>query len=160
MARAQELEAVDQRLSQEERAVAAELSEIVATSHEAHSQIERAKALRSKRSWSSMLELIADTMPPGCWLTELATDPPAPTGVQKQPRELNVADAAKTAQTVTIEAPQKLRIIGYASDPAEPLTFIDNLKASNVFTDVVSKGTQREPAGDGYSFRFELECLW
>lgn len=43
-------------------------------------QLERAKALRSKRAWSAMFATIARSMPEGCWLTSIATDPSSPSG--------------------------------------------------------------------------------
>ena len=160
MARAEELRLEGARLHQERETVETELTQIITASHEAFLQIERAKALREKRSWSAVLALLADTMPKGCWLTELATDPPAPTGAQAR----TPADAPATMTggpaTIVIEAPRTLRIYGYASDAAEPLTFVRSLKNSNAFAQVVLRSTQRELAESEYYFRFELQCEW
>jgi len=160
IARAEELTATNDRLSREMASVETELSDIVVASQEAFLQIERAKALRSKRSWSAILGLLSDAMPAGCWLTELSTDPPFPTGATRQTIPTDPRQAKDPPATVIIEAPRKLRIVGFASDAAEPLEFLDRLKAAGVFANVASQGVRREPLGGAYYFRFELECIW
>ena len=160
MARAEELRLEGARLHKDREAVETELTRIVTASHEAFLQLERAKALREKRSWSAVLTLLADTLPRGCWLTELATDPPAPTGTQAR-RSTDTPIADDNARvTIVMEAPRTLRIHGYATDAAQPLAFVRDLKASNAFAQVVLRSTQREPAANGYYFRFELQCDW
>ncbi len=162
VARAAELDVAYTRLNEERRSVEAELTEVSTTSRETFLQLERARALRSKRSWSGIIALLAATMPEGCWLVELATDPSAPLGQQVRKPAPAPKDAAPdhVIPTVTIEAPRKLRIVGFASNAGEPLAFVSRLKEAAVFTRVDLKRTQREPMADGFYFRFELVCEW
>ena len=59
-----------------------------------------------------------------------------------------------------IEVPRKLKIVGYATTPAEPHAFVTALKDSGVFTNVALERLLREPMLDGFYFRFELDCEW
>ncbi len=131
-------------------------------------QLQRAKALRSKRAWSGMIGLVGSCMPPGCWLTSLATDPETPTAmgrmavsapVKRDPANRSDPKGADSV-TLTIEAPRKMRLAGYATDAAEPHVFVANLKHTEVFSRVALERSQREPVLDGYYFRFELICEW
>jgi len=162
IARAAELDVAYARLKEKRHNVEVELAGVSATSRETFLQLERAKALRSKRSWSGIIALLAATMPKGCWLVELATDPSAPLGQQVRKPASAPKDAPPdhVIPTVTIEAPRKLRIVGFASDPGEPLAFVSRLKQVAVFSRVDLKRTQREPMADGFYFRFELVCEW
>ncbi len=135
-------------------------------------QLERAKALRSKRAWSAMFATIARSMPDGCWLISIATDPSSPPGgVRQRPRATATGKTNRQAgsdESVTkIEAPQRLKISGYASDASEPHKFVTNLKKTNVFRDVVLETSRRErvqnqQAGfaSAWYFRFDLVCEW
>ncbi len=140
-----------------------ERTELRATSVEAQRvlvEIERAKALRSKRAWSGMVALIASNMPDGAWLTSLATDPVNPQSGARTavaaPREKDDEDQP----AVTIDAPRKLRVSGYAPDAADPHNFVASLGKAGVFTEVELTRFEREPVLDGFFFRFELICEW
>lgn len=138
-------------------------------------QLERAKALRSKRAWSAMFATIARSMPEGCWLTSIATDPSSPSGGAR-PRPRGTATGMTNRQagftssdeSVTkIEAPQRLKIVGYASDASEPYQFVTSLKKTNVFRDVVLETSRRERvqnrqagSASAWYFRFDLACEW
>lgn len=138
-------------------------------------QLERAKALRSKRAWSAMFATIARSMPDGCWLTSIATDPSSPPGgAGLRPRVTATGKTNRQAgltgsdESVTkIEGPQRLKIVGYASDASEPYQFVTNLKNTNVFRDVVLETSRRERVQDqqaglasAWYFRFDLACEW
>ena len=124
-------------------------------------QLQRAKSLRSKRAWSAMITTIARSMPDGCWLTSIATDPARPSGSGVQ-RMLPVAPGKATPnKSITaIEAPRRLKIVGFASDSREPYAFVTNIKAANVFSRVTLTSTTRNNAGGASFFRFDLECEW
>ena len=126
------------------------------------SQLERALALRSKRPWSPLLALIGGRMPKGCWLTSIGTDPATPSaGARRSGRpDSKRAKPATPTSTLIIEAPRKLRIAGYATDAAEPHEFVIGLKDTGIFSNVVLENLRREPALDGFYFRFELLCEW
>lgn len=129
-------------------------------------RIERANALRSKRAWSAMLNLLAQTMPAGSWLTTVETDPPVPPAnappVAPPIAEKTVQGAAPAAgpQTITIEAPRRLRISGYAVDATEPLLFVTALKQTGAFQRVLLERSLRERVEQASYFRFELVCEW
>ena len=61
---------------------------------------------------------------------------------------------------VTIEAPRKLRIAGYAPVAAHPYDIVSSLKETDVFASVALERSEREPVLDGSYFRFELVCEW
>lgn len=161
--RANELEARFGELHGERETLRAELAEIGAASREIYLQIERAKALRSKRSWSGMLQLLEMTMPEGCWLIDLATDPASPSG-QPSRRSNPVVSAGAIAEkdnaTIVIEAPRAVRLAGFATEVTDPLAFVSNLKDTGVFVHVDLERLVRELVGKRYYFRFEIVCTW
>jgi Tfp pilus assembly protein PilN len=138
------------------------LAALKAQVDEAGAQLERAAALRTKRSWSALFAMIDTCMPQGCWLVSVATDPAAPLagGGRKTKVQVQGSSAEEKVAVVVIEAPRELRIAGYAVDPSEPLTFVSNLKETAVFTDVTLENLRTEPVLDGHYFRFELSCEW
>jgi len=132
-------------------------------------EVERARALRSKRAWSSMFALIASCMPSDCWLASVATDPETPAGgaaPQRPAAQAKVAGGER--ETVTIEAPRKLRIVGYALTDTQPLALVTNLKESLVFENVLLERSLRAPdVSPGESaksnaalYQFEIVCEW
>lgn len=160
-ARAAELHAQDEQLQSVLATTRAELRAQMAQANTTLLHLERAKALRSKRAWSAMFALISRCMPAGCWLTSFATDPPGPSlgavgTITMAGRETD----GEARTTVTIEAPRKLRLSGYATDAAEPHEFVANLKSTGAFSHVLLEGSRREPELDGYYSRFELVCEW
>lgn len=124
------------------------------------SQIERADALRSKRAWSAMLSLIAREVPPNVWLTSVATDPTQPPKHTTKPRATAMPAAEQDAASITIDAPGKIDIKGFAPRAEDPITLVSNLKASGAFHTVVLKRSFLEPVDDGSYFRFDIVCEW
>lgn len=135
----------------------AQLDDIRSRADEAFLQTQRARALRSKRAWSAMFGLIADAMPPGCWLISVATDPPIPPGTATRGR--GAVDESSPG-TVTIEAPRKMRLIGYALEDDDPFSFVTNLKMTGIFADVSLERSAVEALDGGFYFRFELLVEW
>lgn len=161
-AQAADLRGESRRLTAELSGLREEVKSLSIESEEVFLQIERAKALRSKRAWSAMLNLIAQAMPANSWLTSVETDPPvpppnAPTVAEKLPKD---ATSPTGPQTITIEAPRRLRITGYAVDSAEPLSFVTELNRSGIFQRVSLEKSLREPVEHDSFFRFELVCEW
>ena len=155
------------RLHQELTRIQAELKAVTAAADDVFLQIERANVLRSKRAWSAMLALIASAMPDQCWLASIATDPSAPSAASVHRRAVAGGAGARVdsrtrepQQTITIDAPRKLRLAGYAADPGDPLAFVTKLKDTRVFSRVALERSLLEPTGDGSHFRFELVCQW
>lgn len=133
--------------------------------------LERANALRAKRAWSGLVGLIVEKMPLGCRLKSVATDPPKSEGEQILPAQTAKAPAttgkepAGTAtndanKTVTVDAPRKLKLIGFADDPALPLAFVAQLKDAGIFKDVAMARAQWQPSGSSSGLHFELVCEW
>ncbi|MBI4717853.1 MAG: hypothetical protein HY763_08630 [Planctomycetes bacterium] len=157
------------QLAEELAGVRTELRTVTTEAELALSQLQRADALRAKRAWSDLLLLVGACLPETSWLTSVGTDPARPAGVQNRPATVapptpaagTAAAQAKTdKQAVTIEAPRKLRLLGYAAQPGEPHAFVTQLKAAEVFTNVTLVGTQREPVRDGSYYRFDVVCEW
>ena len=138
----------------------AELKEVAAEGDALFSQITRAKALQSKRAWSSMFTLIASCMPADGWLVSVATDPATPASSQARSRKDEKATEPPTQRAITIDAPRKLRIVGYAADAAQPHEIVTRLKESGIFARVSLEQAQREPMLDGSYYRFNMVCEW
>lgn len=148
----------------------AQLRTLTAQANQTLVQLQRAEALRSKRAWSALLGLVARRIPPGCWLTSIATDPAVPgegpgfrsvrRAAGKSLRHANRKGDEEPDSPVTIDAPRKIRMTGYAADAAEPHQFVTNLKKAAVFAEVTLETASREPMLDGSYYRFELVCEW
>ena len=124
-------------------------------------QLQRAQALRSKRAWSAMFATIAQNMPDGCWLISIATDPSSPSGGGGRRSRATTTVKKKSEESITkIEAPQRLKIVGYASNASEPHQFVTRLKLAGVFRDVSLETSRREQVQNAWYFRFDLVCEW
>ncbi len=160
-AEASELGLSNQRLQAQLVGLRRDVRSISAKAEQIQLQIERAETLRSKRSWSALISLIGQCMPDGSWSTSIATDPPtAPQGKSRSSSRPGHKGDSGASTTVVIEAPRRLRISGYASDAAEPLAFVTNLKSAGVFRDVSLESSRRGPVLDGSYFRFSVVCDW
>lgn len=133
--------------------------------------LERANALRAKRAWSGLIGLIVEKMPPGCRLKSVATDPPKSEGEQIIPAQMAKIratagkESAGTAtidanKTITVDAPRKLKLSGFADDPGLPLAFVAQLKGAGIFKDVTLARAQWQPSGNSPGLHFELVCEW
>jgi len=159
-ANAGELRVQSGRIQSDQQAVRKELESVRAEANQVLLQIERAKALRAKRAWSGMFALIGSSMPDDCWLTSVATDPDRPRVVASNAPSAKAKSENESRGPVTIDAPRKLRIAGYAHDAAEPHAFVANLKETGVFLAVTLESSKVEPVLDGSYTRFELVCEW
>lgn len=145
-----------------------ERQELEATKQEAKRvqiQLERARALQTKRSWSGIYGLLARTLPEDSWLTSVATDPPQPLPGERKIKWQDQDDQAKSTEKagppiVTIEAPRKLIIKGYAPEAGDPHRFVTALKDEKVFPRITLVKTSMERAHTGTFFAFELVCEW
>lgn len=160
-AEASELGLRNRRLQAQLAGLRRDVRSISAKAERVQLQIDRAEALRSKRSWSALISLIGQCMPDGSWSTSIATDPPtAPHGGSRSSARPGHKGDSGGPTTVVIEAPRRLRISGYATDAVEPLAFVTNLKSAGVFRDVSLESSRREPVLDGSYFRFSVVCDW
>lgn len=136
------------------RTIAAELMS-------ARNHLENATALRTKRAWSGMIALIARSMPENCWLTSIATHPDKPVSIRRvSKRTASKKERGTEAEIVVIDAPRRLKIVGYAERASEPNEFVDRLNHTGVFRLVELERSQREPILDGSYYRFQLNCEW
>lgn len=132
-----------------------------AEAEELLAQIQRADALRSKRSWSDLLALIGAAVPQRGWLTLLTTEPAQPAGeVVKTVATPTTAAAGAARPALVIEAPRELRISGYAGSPAEPSAMVSGLRSTRVFARVELLQCRQEPVHDGSYYRFDIVCKW
>jgi Tfp pilus assembly protein PilN len=167
-ARIEELKSINDQLQTDLHGARTELKRVSSEAADLLLRIERARALREKRSWSAMMALIASTLPRDCWLTSVATDPPSAAAGATPARKAAPTPAAPAPggpappkpAAVTVEAPRKLRLVGNASNSTEPLVFVAALKEARVFQEVVleqatAEGDQKTPL-----FRFEVRCEW
>jgi Tfp pilus assembly protein PilN len=127
-------------------------------------QLQRADAVRNKRPWSGILGLLNGTLPVGCWLTSVGTDPAAgPSTVQAAAAPTPSAGGRMPEEKkgiAVMDAPRKLKLSGYAADASLPHAFVKNLKGSSLFAHVNLQKTAREAVGDGQYYRFDVECEW
>ena len=159
--KASDLRAQDRQFQTELNTARANLKTITAEASQMLVQIERAKALRAKRAWSGMFALLRDCMPDDCWLISIATDPAKPSARAARPAKSTKPDTEEASRrAVTIDAPRRLRVIGYAPDAAQPHAFVTNLKQTQAFAAVKLESSQRELVLDGSYFRFDLVVEW
>ncbi len=126
-------------------------------------QMGRANALRSKRPWSRLLALIADTLPQELWLVSLATDPSTSTVGYRDLTPIaspGVAGTDSAPQVVTMEAPRALVLQGYALHHKNLYEYMSRLKRSERFNDVSLTNASEEPVLGSTAVRFEVECTW
>ncbi len=135
-----------------------ELAKTASQAHVVLRQIEHADALRAKRPWSSLLQLVAESMPEGCWLISLGTDPAVPGNRVLSRKAVSKEDVKNEA--IVIQSPRKLRLVGYATNDDESFIFVERLKKSNAFQSVNLLKSKREPHRDGFYYRFEIACEW
>lgn len=167
-AKAATLQAEVDRLDEEATAIRTKLRAATASAQKTQSELERSKALRGKRSWSGMLALIASSMPQDSWLQSISTDPETPpAGLARVSGPVAVSATTPTVpavpESVTIEAPRRLRLVGFSTSDAEPLNFVENLTESGVFSRVALQKATRAPnseLGDLASYQFEIVCEW
>lgn len=158
---ADELRAIDADLQVKVTRARTNLQTITAELMSAQNNLEHATALRTKRAWSGMIALIARSMPEDCWLTSIATDPERPpAGKRKTKKTASKKSIGKKPEVVVIDAPRRLKIIGYAQEASQPNEFVDRLNHSGVFRLVELGQSQREPVLDGSYYRFQLYCEW
>lgn len=139
----------------------AELRAVADKANRVHLQSERAKALRAKRAWSGMIGLVGRCLPEPCWLTSIATDPAQPTGGATRSSSRKGRKQPDEPQgPITIDAPRKLLLQGYAPEVAQPHALVSALKETRVFSDVRLIRAEGEPIRDGSYYRFELVCEW
>jgi Tfp pilus assembly protein PilN len=162
VAKAGELREEHQSLSQQVSQAQKEVGSTAAEAATLLGRIERARALKTKRSWSAMFTMIGACLPEEAWLTSIATDPSAPSGAGR-PRRLPGSGPDKESdemQTVRIDAPEKLKIVGHAADHAQLYAFMANLKATGVFASVDLVRSGEELVADRNAVAFELTCRW
>ncbi|MCH7701824.1 MAG: PilN domain-containing protein [Planctomycetes bacterium] len=128
-------------------------------------QIVQANALRTKRSWAGMLNMIGQAMPQRVWLSSLSTKPPSPgaprAGGEQRHRNtpLNSNDPPENRQ-VMLKGPRDLEILGYAVDHADLYAFMTALKEWGSFLEVELTSSGSEPTLRGQAVRFTLDCRW
>ncbi len=160
------------RLDQETTGVRSQLRLATSRAQELLSELERSKALRGKRAWSSMFALIAACLPADCWLQSVATDPETPSAAVARSAAVHAAPVTGAVrvedplrrETVTIEAPQKMRLVGFSTSDSQPLVFVGNLTESRAFAHVALQRATRAPdgkdAGEKPLYQFEIVCEW
>lgn len=130
--------------------------------------LDRARALRSKRAWSSLLALIGDALPQECWLASIATDPISPPVgsrlIEQAPPRATPAPRMESEveehAVVLIEGPRAIRLSGHATDASAPLAFVTRLKETGLFRTVNLEGLRSEQSLDRSTFSFDVLCGW
>ena len=161
-AEASELRSLSEKLNADRAKNRRELNKLTSEASDLLLKLERANALRAKRTWSAIFATIDERMPDTCWLTSGATDPAAPPSARVRRNVVRDRSPAEGEDpgVVVIEAPRKLRIAGHATNASEPHEFVTSLKQSGVFTAVALERFRLEPVLNGSYFRFELVCEW
>lgn len=141
------------------------LSVIDEESKHLRNQTERAKALRAKRAWSNMLSLLGACLPAEAWYTSIATDPEAPVGgrtvIRSTPETTTPGQPAKPApKTITIDAPRRLVLTGYALENEHVYALMGNLGATRVFSGIELVESVRDANREVPAMRFQLRCEW
>ena len=139
----------------------AEVRGLTAAVSETSLQLERAGALRSKRSWSGLMGLLAQVRPDDVWFVGLATDPAAPAATRgvSTPQSPQAGKPVEV-RPVMIDAPRKLRISGYSVSPTGPVALVSNLKKENVFARVILERSLRDADEQSPRFHFDVLVEW
>ena len=144
-----------------------EMLALTLQSSELRGQIERASALRAKRSWSALIAMIGRVAPREVWLTSLATDPTKPGAGALSGRLLGQRAARRenAPSRMVIEAPRRLVLAGYAQNQEALYELMGELKNTGVFVDVALRSSAQEKMMGGRKldfdlYRFELTCEW
>lgn len=151
------------RLESDRAEIQSKLLRATAQAVDLSAELERSRAFRAKRSWSGIVALIAASLPQDCWLQSIATDPEAPAAGAARSAAVPMQTNAPAAQEkVVIEAPRKLRMVGYSTNDAKPLSFVGNLRESKAFTRVALQKAVRAPgaSADETLYQFEVLCEW
>jgi Tfp pilus assembly protein PilN len=137
-------------------------TETTAESARVRSLVERARALRTKRSWSALLGVIGASLPRNTWMESLATDPPAPPPGQATVTAAKSREAGgeSAPRTVTIEAPQRLVVNGVATEHSEIYALMTGLRDTGVFQSVTLLRSAADLQHVPPVVRFELTCDW
>ncbi len=124
-------------------------------------QVSRAEALRTKRSWRRLLIHLSREMPQEMWLLSVSTDPafPGPRAA-RPPRRPPPDGAGAETQVVTLDAPRALVLDGYSLDQSKLYEFMAQLKKRKVFSEVTLTNAIEEPVFASSAVRFRLHCRW
>jgi Tfp pilus assembly protein PilN len=158
-ARVAELAKVQRIRTAQVAAVRVELDRVTASLTDLNERIERANALRTKRSWAGLLSVAVQCMPEEVWLTSVATEAPASTGKQKHSAP-SAAKEEEQSAVVVLEGARQLKLDGFALEHSYVYDFMGRLKASAVFDDVELLKAGKEPILWSQAVRFELLCTW
>ena len=136
-----------------------EVKTLTIQAEEARRRLERAVGLKSKRAWSGFFATLGRCMPTSCWLESMITDPASPAANASRTA---AAEPPKTqdAGSVQIDAPRKLKLVGFAPEAGDPHIFVGNLRNTKLFSKVTLESCQRDASLSGSYFRFELVCEW
>ncbi len=158
-ARVAELTTLKQARAAETAAVRAELSAAAQSLADLNDRIERADALRTKRSWAGLLSLLAQCLPQEVWLTSVATDapPPAAAGRRTSPTPSGKQDQPKV---VVLDGAGRATLAGYAVGHEQLYDFMARLKAAQAFDRIDLVKADKEEVLWSRAVRFELVCTW
>ena len=147
-----------------------QLSTTAQTVLDLDAELARARALRTKRSWSGLLALLSTCQPQEVWLTSVATDPPQPKAsrVERSTFQDKTGGAGprtaesgpETRAVVVLEAPTRLRLEGFALNHERLYDLMSALKESGSFSVVELVSAGMEPVLQGRAVRFVLSCEW
>lgn len=162
-ARAAELVRRKQTRATEVASVRAELDQVNRSLAELNERLERANALRTKRSWAGLLTLMATCLPDKVWLTSASTEAAAAAGKKQRVAPAAPAPAGEQESApavVGLDGARRLSLAGFALDHAEVYEFMARLDASAVFDGVQLLKADKEPVLWSQAVRFELICTW
>ncbi len=135
-----------------------ELADVIGEFDQLVEQIERANALRTKRSWASFLAMISQEMPSEVWLTTMATETPQ---APSRPAGRPPASKDEPTQGLTVLAGARAFMLdGYAIDHDDLYEFMARLKASGAFDYVELVRAERQDVLRSRAVHFELTCTW
>jgi len=134
-------------------AVRAELKNTIDSCTELKEQIAQADALRSKRPWAALLDVIVSRLPDAVWLTTLKTE-------IRNPQKAKELENSEGVTIVELEGPVRIRIEGYALNHQSIYEFISGLKTEQVFDHVELTSAGKEPVLRASAIRFAIVCDW
>ncbi len=146
-------------LTRQTAQVREELAELAKKLTALDERIERANALRTKRSWASLLSMVTACMPEQMWLVGMnaAAGPSgAPGNTGRGPSGKQEAQP----QVVVLDGARRLDLVGYAVEHEQVYDFMTRLKESGAFGQVDLTKADTEDILSSQAVRFELVCSW
>lgn len=124
------------------------------------SRIRSADAIRTKRSWSGLFNILGAAMPDEVWLTQMSTTPELPRRQRLRSSRTVAVQFSRQRSNSQDADPTMINIKGYSLSHEKLIDFLAMLRQSDVFKEVQLISAQQEEKDGMRSISFEADCGW